>query len=100
MKDYLLSLIRTGVTTVIGVALGWLTAHGVGVPAEHATAFVAGAVGIVTVIYYALVRAIEARAVVKGAPWALRMAGVLLGGKAPTYVVTDATAPGPGYHGP
>lgn len=100
MRDYLLSLIRTGMVSAIGMVLGWLTAHGVGVPAEHATAFVAGAVGIVTVIYYAAVRAVEARAVVKGAPWVLRMAGVLLGGKAPTYAAPDVPPVGPGYRGP
>lgn len=85
MNDYLISLIRTGVVTAIGVVLGWLTAHGVGIPAEHSSAFVASSVGIVTAIYYAIVRAVEARAVAKGPAWLVTLIGVFLGGRAPVY---------------
>ncbi|MEV0227970.1 hypothetical protein [Nonomuraea sp. NPDC050786] len=75
--QWILSLWRTVVPSVVGGVLGWLTLHGIIIEGLTAEQISMGAVMFGTGIYYGLVRALEQR-------WPLL--GVLLGSTtAPTY---------------
>lgn len=84
LSDYLVSVIRTGVPTLIGAGLAWLAAHYTFVGAlldsfsgDARLAFYGAVTTAVVTGYYALVRKVEQR-------WPV--VGRLLGWKAaPTY---------------
>ncbi len=80
MNDYLLSLVRTWVPIAVGAVLSWLAVkYGVVVPEDISTELTAGLTGVVTAVYYALVRALERR-------WP-KVGSLLLGSKQkPVYV--------------
>ena len=62
MNDYLLSLVRTWVPIGVGAVLSWLAVrYAVVVPEDISTELTAGLTGLVTALYYALVRALEKR---------------------------------------
>lgn len=78
MTDYITSLIRTWVPVAVGAVLSWLAAN-LGIVVDEGTqaGFIAASTGILTGLYYAIVRLAEKR-------WP--SAGVLLGRTAtPTY---------------
>lgn len=58
MSDYVVSLIRTVVPTIVGVAMAWLATKGLNFDSE---VVVPAVTGICTVGYYAVVRFIEQR---------------------------------------
>jgi hypothetical protein len=71
MHDKALAFIRTYVPYLIGLAVVWVLVHAdVVIPDDVHGAFVALAIGVVTVLYYVIVRLVETRL-----PWL----GVLLG---------------------
>ena len=79
MNDYFLSLIRTWVPIGVGAVLSWLAVkYAVVVPEDISAEVTAGLTGLVTAVYYALVRALEKR-------WP-RIGALLLGSaKKPLY---------------
>lgn len=83
MHDYLIGLLRTGVTYAVGALVAGLAAWGVDVTDEIADALVFGVAGLAALAYYALVAALERR-------WPVF--GVLLGKRgAPTFDVDSTT---------
>lgn len=82
MNDYFLSLIRTWVPIGVGAVLSWLLVkYGVVVPEDISAEVTAGLTGLVTAVYYAIVRALEKR-------WP-KIGALLLGSsKKPAYPVT------------
>lgn len=78
LSDQIVSLIRTYVPIAVGAFLTWLgVTFDVMIPEDASTALVAGLVALVSALYYAIARALEAR-------WPVF--GVLLGTRRqPTY---------------
>lgn len=77
MSDFLLSLIRTYVPIAVGGVLGYLTAKGINIPEEVQVQASIALTGLITALYYGIVRALETR-------WP--KIGVLLGStKTPEY---------------
>lgn len=58
MSDYVVSLIRTIVPTIVGSFLGWLASQGLDL---DDTAVIPAVTGICIALYYAIVRKIEER---------------------------------------
>ena len=61
MNDIVVSYIRTTVPVVAGVAISWLATRGVAVDESTATALTAGLVGLVSSLYYLIVRTLETK---------------------------------------
>lgn len=79
MNDALVGVIRTAVTTGVGAFFAWLLTHNIEIDPDSQKALTVGVTGVVIVLYYVLVRAVE-----KHLPTWLRV--ILMGvPKTPTY---------------
>ena len=90
ITDYVISLIRTWVPIAVGSVAAWLVAHGIGLDPGTAVGATAALSGVLSGVYYALVRLVEAK---------FPALGVLLGHTAkPSYVkATEVIAPKRSY---
>lgn len=61
MSDYLVSLVRTWVPTVVGAVISWLATLGLELGAEAEVGLVTFLTALCIAVYYALVRALETR---------------------------------------
>lgn len=62
MNDLVLSYIRTWIPVGVGAGLSWLAVkYGIVVPEDISTELTVGLTGLVIVVYYSLVRALEKR---------------------------------------
>jgi len=85
LNDYLLSLIRTYVPLVVGVALTWAARRwGVVLPEDLSAQATMLTTGLVVAVYYGLVRGLEMR-------WP-RFGKLLGASKPPAYVDTSRTS--------
>lgn len=61
MSNYLVSLIRTIAPALVGAILSWLALHGLDLPSGDREAVTAAVTGVLVVVYYAVVRALESK---------------------------------------
>jgi hypothetical protein len=61
VSNYLVSLIRTITPALVGAVLSWLALYGLDLPGGDREAVTAAVTGILVVVYYAVVRALETR---------------------------------------
>jgi uncharacterized membrane protein (DUF441 family) len=59
MSDFIISVIRTWVPIGVGALITWLATKGVELDDTVRANLIAGATGLVSAVYYALVRALE-----------------------------------------
>jgi len=59
MNNYFTSLIRTVVPIVVGALVTWLVTLGVQIDAETQTGLIVGLTGLLTAVYYTVVRLLE-----------------------------------------
>jgi hypothetical protein len=86
LADFGASLVRTYVPIIVGMVLGWLTAHGLGISGSDAISVTAGLTGAIAAAYWLGIRLLEAK-------WPAL--GIFLGrAAAPTYGPPAAAAPG------
>jgi hypothetical protein len=61
LGDFGASLVRTYVPIGVGVVLGWLTAHGLGLSGAEATSVTAALTGGIAALYWLGIRLLEAK---------------------------------------
>jgi len=61
MNNFVVSLIRTYVPVIVGGVVSWLTAKGVAVDPQDAVTLAVALTGIVSAVYYFVVRWLENR---------------------------------------